>query len=102
LRCGCCAVAGRPTPEWLQKRLISIGLRPITPGRYHQLTTYDRCPGRCIWFDAKKFRASHAWRRARDGENLAALDVRTYTLRQQRLRIADDTASESLAGLMGG
>src|ERR1700738_919620 len=95
-------VRNGPSPEWLQKRLTSIGLRPI-----HALVditnfmTYDRARPLHV-FDAAKVSGNLTVRRARDGETLLALDGRTYTLDPGVCVIADEHGVESLAGIMGG
>jgi phenylalanyl-tRNA synthetase beta chain len=95
-------VTNGPSPEWLQKRLISIGLRPINAlVDITNFMTYDR--GRPLHvFDASKVRGNLVVRRARSGETLLALDGRTYTLDPGMCVIADDHGVESLAGIMGG
>jgi phenylalanyl-tRNA synthetase beta chain len=95
-------VKNGPSPEWLQKRLTSIGLRPINAlVDITNFVTYDR--GRPLHvFDAAKVKGDLTVRHARDGETLLALDGRTYTLDSQVCVIADEHGVESLAGIMGG
>src|ERR1700736_4068348 len=95
-------VKNGPSPEWLQKRLTSIGLRPINAlVDITNFMTYDRARPLHV-FDAKKVKGHLTVRRARDGEALLALDGRTYTLDNGVCVIADDMGVESLAGIMGG
>jgi phenylalanyl-tRNA synthetase beta chain len=95
-------VKNGPSPQWLQKRLTSIGLRPINAlVDITNFMTYDRARPLHV-FDAKKVRGNLTVRRARDGETLLALDGRTYTLDSGVCVIADDHGVESLAGIMGG
>jgi phenylalanyl-tRNA synthetase beta chain len=95
-------VKNGPSPEWLQKRLISIGLRPINAlVDITNFMTYDRSRPLHV-FDAAKVKGNLTVRRARDGESLLALDGRTYTLDSSMCVIADDHGVESLAGIMGG
>jgi phenylalanyl-tRNA synthetase beta chain len=95
-------VRNGPSPEWLQKRLTSIGLRPInTLVDITNFMTYDRARPLHV-FDAAKVKGNLTVRRARDGETLKALDGRTYTLDSSVCVIADDHGVESLAGIMGG
>jgi phenylalanyl-tRNA synthetase beta chain len=95
-------VKNGPSPEWLQKRLISIGLRPINAlVDITNFMTYDRSRPLHV-FDAAKVKGNLTVRRARDGESLLALDGRTYTLDGGVCVIADDHGVESLAGVMGG
>jgi phenylalanyl-tRNA synthetase beta chain len=95
-------VKNGPSPEWLQTRLTSIGLRPINAlVDITNFMTYDR--GRPLHvFDAKKVTGHLTVRLARDGESLLALDGRTYKLDPAICVIADEHGVESLAGIMGG
>ena len=95
-------VKNGPSPDWLQKRLTAIGLRPINAlVDITNFITYDR--GRPLHvFDAAKVRGNLTVRRARLGETLLALDGKTYTLDDTICVIADDDGVESLAGIMGG
>ncbi len=95
-------VKNGPSPDWLQRRLTAIGLRPINAlVDITNFSTYDR--GRPLHvFDAAKVRGNLAVRRARAGEKLTALDGKTYTLDDMVCVIADDAGVESLSGIMGG
>ncbi len=95
-------VSNGPSPEWLQKRLASIGLRPINAlVDITNFMTYDRARPLHV-FDAAKVKGNLTVRRARDGESLLALDGRSYTLDTGICVISDDHGVESLAGIMGG
>src|SRR5919197_4058450 len=90
------------SPEWLQKRLASIGLRPINAlVDITNFMTYDRARPLHV-FDAKKVTGNLTVRRAKQGESLLALDGRTYALDPSICVIADEHGVESLAGIMGG
>jgi phenylalanyl-tRNA synthetase beta chain len=95
-------VKNGPSPDWLQRRLKAIGLRPINAlVDITNFITYDR--GRPLHvFDAAKVHGNLTVRRARDGESLVALDGRLYTLDDTICVIADEKGVESLAGIMGG
>jgi phenylalanyl-tRNA synthetase beta chain len=95
-------VKNGPSPEWLQKRLRAIGLRPINAlVDITNFITFDR--GRPLHvFDAAKVKGNLVVRRARNGEQLLALDGKTYTLDEAMCVIADDNGPESLSGIMGG
>jgi phenylalanyl-tRNA synthetase beta chain len=95
-------VKNGPSPDWLQKRLTAIGLRPINAlVDITNFITYDR--GRPLHvFDAAKVRGDLTVRRARAGETLLALDGKAYTLDDKICVIADDQGVESLSGIMGG
>ena len=95
-------VKNGPSPEWLQKRLTSIGLRPINAlVDITNFMTYDRARPLHV-FDAAKVKGNLTVRRAKDGETLLALDGRTYTLDPGICVIADEHGVELLAGIMGG
>src|SRR5579884_333127 len=95
-------VKNGPSPDWLQRRLTAIGLRPINAlVDITNFITYDR--GRPLHvFDAAKVRGNLTIRRARPGESLLALDGKTYALDDSTCIIADENGVESLAGIMGG
>ena len=95
-------VKNGPSPDWLQARLKSVGLRPInTLVDITNFMTLDR--GRPLHvFDAAKVKGDLAIRRAKSGESLVALDGKTYALDENVVVIADDHGVESLAGVMGG
>src|ERR1700676_3760365 len=94
-------VKNGPSPDWLQKRLTSIGLRPINAlVDITNFMTYDRARPLHV-FDAGKVRGNLTVRRARAGETLLALDGKTYTLDDTVCVIADADGVESLAGIMG-
>jgi phenylalanyl-tRNA synthetase beta chain len=95
-------VKNGPSPDWLQKRLTAIGLRPInTLVDITNFITFDR--GRPLHvFDAAKVHGNLTVRRAKNGEKLLALDGKTYTLDEATCVIADEKGVESLSGIMGG
>src|SRR5262245_37107443 len=95
-------VRNGPSPDWLQRRLTAIGLRPINAlVDITNFITFDR--GRPLHvFDAAKVHGNLTVRRARNGEKLLALDGKTYTLDEATCVIADDKGVESLSGIMGG
>lgn len=90
------------SPNWLEKRLTAIGLRPINAlVDITNFITFDR--GRPLHvFDAAKVHGNLTVRRARRGETLLALDGKTYELDAAMCVIADDKGVESLAGVIGG
>jgi phenylalanyl-tRNA synthetase beta chain len=95
-------VKNAASPDWLQKRLTAIDLRPINAlVDITNFITFDR--GRPLHvFDAAKVHGNLTVRRAHNGETLLALDGKTYTLDQAMCVIADERCVESLAGIMGG
>ncbi|MFL5051806.1 MAG: phenylalanine--tRNA ligase subunit beta [Xanthobacteraceae bacterium] len=95
-------VKNGPSPDWLQRRLIAIGLRPINAlVDITNYITFDRARPLHV-FDAAMVRGNLTVRRARNGEQLLALDGKTYLLDDTMCVIADDGGVESLAGIMGG
>ena len=95
-------VKNGPSPDWLQKRLTAIGLRPINAlVDITNFITFDR--GRPLHvFDADKVHGNLTVRRAKNGEKLLALDGKTYSLDEGICVIADEKGVESLSGIMGG
>ncbi len=95
-------VKNGPSPEWLQKRLRAIGLRPINAlVDITNLLTFDRSRPLHV-FDAAKVKGNLVVRRAKKGEKILALDGKTYELDADMCVIADNSGVESLAGIMGG
>jgi phenylalanyl-tRNA synthetase beta chain len=95
-------VTNGPSPEWMQKRLRAIGLRPISAlVDITNYITFDR--GRPLHvYDLAKVRGYLTVRRARPSERVLALDGKSYTLDDSMVVIADQTGAESIAGIMGG
>src|SRR5271169_5189828 len=95
-------VANGPSPDWMQKRLRAIGLRPISAlVDITNYVTFDR--GRPLHvFDFAKVEGDLKVRRAHHGESVLALDGKTYALDESMVVIADAEGVESIAGVMGG
>ncbi|MGE6739738.1 phenylalanine--tRNA ligase subunit beta [Allorhizobium pseudoryzae] len=95
-------VKNGPSPAWMQTRLKAIGLRPINAlVDITNYMTFDQ--GRPMHvFDAAKVKGNLVVRRAKDGEEILALDTRTYKLSPNTVVIADDNGVESIGGIMGG
>ncbi|MCV6592268.1 MAG: phenylalanine--tRNA ligase subunit beta [Silicimonas sp.] len=95
-------VKNGPSPEWLQARLKAIGLRPISAlVDITNFFTFDRNRPLHV-FDADKVQGDLRVHRAKGGEELLALDEKTYTFQEGMMVISDDRAAESIAGVMGG
>ena len=95
-------VKNGPSPEWLQARLKAIGLRPISAlVDITNFFTFDRNRPLHV-FDADKVQGDLRVHRAKGGEQLLALDEKTYTFEEGMMVISDDRAPESIAGVMGG
>ncbi len=106
----CPFVAGRtfrnvrngPSPKWLQDRLRAIGLRPISAlVDITNFVTYDLNRPLHV-FDVDKIAGDLVMRLARSGEEIAALDGRSYRLDPEMVVIADDTGPQGIGGVMGG
>lgn len=95
-------VKNGPSPDWLQKRLKAIGLRPINAlVDITNYVTFDR--GRPLHvFDAAKVKGPLVVRRSVAGETVLGLDGRIYGFTGHETVIADDNGIESIAGIMGG
>ncbi len=90
------------SPEWLQRKLRAIGLRPISAlVDITNLLTYDLARPLHV-FDANKLKGNLSLRFARSDEKLAALNDKTYDLPQDAVVIADDSGVVSLGGIIGG
>lgn len=95
-------VKNGPSPKWLQDWLKAVGLRPISAlVDVTNFISLDR--GRPLHvFDAAKLKGNLRARFAKDGEQLVALDGKTYTLDSEMVVIADDAAARGIGGIMGG
>ncbi len=91
-----------PSPKWLQDRLIAIGLRPISAlVDITNYVTFDL--GRPLHvFDAGKLSGDLTMRFARPGEEILALDGKTYQLDPSMTVIADGNGVHGIGGVRGG
>ncbi|SMO38888.1 phenylalanine--tRNA ligase subunit beta [Paracoccus laeviglucosivorans] len=95
-------VKNGPSPEWLQKRLTAIGLRPINAlVDITNFFTFDLNRPLHV-FDADKVQGDLVVRASHDGESILALDGKTYAFPEGTMVIADGNGPESIAGIMGG
>ena len=95
-------VKNRSSPDWLKARLKAIGLRPISV--LVDITNYITFTyARPLHvFDADKLKGDIRARLARPGEEILALDGRTYKLDGAMTVIADDQGPQAIAGVIGG
>lgn len=95
-------VKNGPSPEWLQRELRAVGLRPISAlVDITNFFTMDRARPLHV-FDADKIKGDLVIRDARKGEKLDALNDKSYELTPGMVVIADDHGAQSLAGVVGG
>jgi phenylalanyl-tRNA synthetase beta chain len=107
---GCPAFYGRvikgvtngASPEWMQRRLAAAGQRPISA--LVDITNYLMLAfGRPAHvYDLAKLSGAVAARRARDGEEVLALNEKSYRLDGEMTVIADEAGVHDIAGIMGG
>ena len=95
-------VKNGPSPQWMQRRLKAIGLRPISAlVDITNYVTFDL--GRPLHvFDADKLAENTLTiRMAKKGEVIDALDEKSYQLSENMTVISDEVAIQGLAGIMG-
>lgn len=91
------------SPAWMASRLLASGVRPISP--FVDITNYVLMElGHPMHaFDLDTLGERHIRvRRARGGETITTLDNVQRTLEADMLVIADETAAQAVAGVMGG
>lgn len=95
-------VKNGPSPDWLQRRLRAIGLRPISAlVDITNFIAYDR--GRPLHvYDAAKLTGRVRARLAEPGESFTALDGKTYETLGGECLIADDSGPLGFGGVIGG
>jgi phenylalanyl-tRNA synthetase beta chain len=90
------------SPEWMQQRLLDVGLRPIN--NVVDVTNFVLFElGQPLHaFNLDKLQGSVVVRRALDGESIKTLDGTDRKLLASDLVITDDSGPIALAGVMGG
>ena len=96
-------VKNGPSPQWLQDRLVAIGLRPIN-ALVDVTNFFTFAVGRPLHvFDVAKVAGpTLSMRMAQPGEELLALNGKTYRLTDEDGVIADAKGVEALGGIIGG
>lgn len=107
---GCPAFFGRvvrgvvngDSPEWMAQRLKAVGQRPISA--LVDITNYVMLDhGRPLHvYDLARVRGPLVARKAKPGEQLLALNEKTYTLDETMTVIADADGADGIGGIMGG
>lgn len=92
----------KPSPEWMQKRLLVSGVRAIN--NVVDITNYVMLEYGTPFhaFDLDKLNGYLCVRRAQDGEKIVTLDSVERTLTTDSVLIADETKGVCLAGVFGG
>jgi phenylalanyl-tRNA synthetase beta chain len=96
------SVSNGASPEWMQQRLIAAGQRPISA--LVDITNYLMLAfGRPAHaYDVAKLHGPLVARRAKHGEQVLALNEKTYMLDHEMTVIADEREVHDIAGIMGG
>jgi phenylalanyl-tRNA synthetase beta chain len=92
-----------PSPWWLQKRLLTCGMRPINNvvdiTNFVMLETGNPLHG----FDLKQFGSDRVVvRRAKNGEPFITLDEKEHKLSDEILLVTNGQEAVAAAGIMGG
>ncbi len=95
-------VQNRESPEWLKKRIISLGLKPISA--IVDATNYVMFDlNRPLHaYDADKIDQEIIVRNSKKGETFEALDNKKYTLQNNMCAITDKSGVLGLGGIIGG
>ena len=95
-------VNNKESPEWLKKRIISLGLKPISA--IVDVTNYVMFDlNRPLHaYDADKIDKEIIVRNSKKGESFQALDNKKYTLQNGMCLISDKSGALGLGGIIGG
>jgi phenylalanyl-tRNA synthetase beta chain len=95
-------VTNGSSPDWMQRRLKAIGQRPISA--LVDITNYVMIDlGRPLHvYDKARLSGALVVRKAKAGEQVLALNEKTYTLDESVTVIADETGVHDIGGIMGG
>jgi len=95
-------VQNKESPDWLKKRIISLGLKPISAiVDTTNYVMYDL--NRPLHaYDADKIDQEIIVRNSKTGESFEALDNKTYKLKDNMCTISDKSRVLGLGGVIGG
>ena len=95
-------VKNKESPDWLKKRIISLGLKPISA--IVDVTNYVMFDlNRPLHaYDADKIDQEIIVRNSKKGESFEALDNKKYTLQNNMCAITDKSGVLGLGGIIGG
>jgi phenylalanyl-tRNA synthetase beta chain len=95
-------VTNGEAPEWMRRRLAAIGQKPISV--LVDITNFVSVDlGRPLHvYDRARLSGGLVARKAKAGEQVLALNGKTYTLTDAMTVIADDVAVHDIGGVMGG
>jgi len=95
-------VQNKESPDWLKKRIISLGLKPISA--IVDVTNYVMFDlNRPLHaYDADKIDREIIVRNSKKGESFEALDNKKYTLQNNMCAISDKSGVLGLGGIIGG
>ena len=95
-------VQNKESPEWLKKRIVSLGLKPISA--IVDVTNYVMFDlNRPLHaYDADKIDQEIIVRNSKKGESFEALDNKKYTLQNNMCAVTDKSGVLGLGGVIGG
>ena len=95
-------ISNRESPEWLKKKILALGLRPISA--VVDVTNYVMFDlNRPLHaYDADKIDKEIIVRNSKDNEEFEALDNKKYKLKKGMCVIADKSRVLGLGGIIGG
>jgi len=95
-------VQNKESPDWLKKRIISLGLKPVSA--IVDTTNYIMFDlNRPLHaYDADKINQEIIVRNSTKGESFEALDNKKYTLQNNMCAISDKSGVLGLGGIIGG
>ena len=95
-------ITNKESPDWLKKKLIALGLKPISA--VVDITNYVMFDlNRPLHaYDADKINKEIVVRESKGGEEFEALDNKKYTLKKGMCVISDKSGVLGLGGVIGG